>query len=284
MRESLSIGDLGTATIVLIDRASRELAQDRVLLEALRNDGKVIFLGESLADDDVLDLLRGANLDHIIGDTSVQGSELLVTSVKLLSGDLFGLEKYLSWGVRVSERQVSTYAEKRDALTAVGDHAREIGARRSIVTRIESVADELLMNALYDAPAARDGVRPVTRIQSAGGLGSMVADRAALIRFAADGNTFALSVQDEYGELKKDMILDHLARARAEGGRPQPDPRGGAGLGLYFILSTVTRFIANIDTGSRTEIVCLFDLDRLGQDTRGARSLHIFTQGEAAAA
>lgn len=286
MRESLDVGDLGKANLILIDRGCQALAQDRMLLEALRNDGKVIFLGESLADDNVIDLLRGANLDHLIGDASAPSSELLVTSVKLLSGDLFGLEKYLSWGVTVHEHAVSTYAEKRDALGSVAGHARGIGGRRSVVTRIESVADELLMNALYDAPAARDGIGAVTRIQSAGGIGSMVADRAALIRFAADGKTFALSVQDEYGELKKDMILDHLARARSEGGRPRPqnDPRSGAGLGLYFILSSVTRFIANVDTGSRTEIICLFDLDRVEENARGAQSLHIFTQDSITAA
>jgi hypothetical protein len=41
----------------------------------------------------------------------------------------------------------------------------------------------------------------------------------------------------------------------------------------------VTRFIANVDPGLRTEVVCLFDLKQGGRDSDTcARSLHVFKQ------
>jgi hypothetical protein len=258
----------GEAALLVIDQTVRRgLTQEQ--LEALARGAGLIVIGDSLENDEVVAALRGRGLDHLIADgEEPDDGELVVTSVKLLGGDIFGLEKYLSWGAKVSERHVGGYEEKREAMAEVTAYAKDVGARRPVIAKIESVVDELLMNALYDAP------------QVAGAT-----ERApdALVRWACDGRYFAVSVEDSYGALAKESILEHLARARQERGRPRassPDAEGngqGAGLGLYFILSSVTRFIANLEPGKRTEVVCLFDLKQSGREAEAcARSLHVF--------
>jgi hypothetical protein len=154
--------------------------------------------------------------------------------------------------------------------------ARDAGARRPTTARIESVVDELLMNAMYDAPAVATG----TAVPTPNRIGDQVGDADARLRWASDGRYFAVSVEDRYGALAKDVIIDHLQRARVERGRPRASAaQAGAGLGLYFILSSVTRFIANVDPGLRTEVVCLFDLKQGGRNADTcARSLHVFGQ------
>ncbi len=245
-------------------------------MDAAGDDGDIICLGDSLEDEEVVRMLRDSPLDHIISDAdALDETELVVTSVKLLSGDIFGLEKYLAWGVKVHEAAISTYEQKRVALLTVADHAKIVGARRQVIAKIESVTDELLMNAMYDAPAVSRGETP--RVPT-GGETSVEGSGNALLRYACDGRYFAVSVEDTYGGLQKEAILDHLIRARTERGRPREDThQGGAGLGLYFVLSSVTRFIANIEPGLRTEVVCLFDLRQTGRESEACtRSLHIF--------
>jgi anti-sigma regulatory factor (Ser/Thr protein kinase) len=264
----------GETALVVIDGATRRaLAPGQ--LEALAGSAGLIVLGDSIEHDDVVAMLRGRGVDHVIADADEpDDTEIVVTSVKLLSGDLFGLEKYLAWGVRVGERVVRTYEAKREAMGEVTGYAKEVGARRPVIAKIESVVDELLMNALYDAPAAAGGTRPppVT------GNNEPPPEARAVLRWACDGRYFAVSVEDAFGALRKDAIVEHLARARSERGRPRPGHEGnGAGLGLYFILSSVTRFVANIEPGKRTEVVCLFDLKQAGRDADAcARSLHVF--------
>ncbi len=265
--------------LVVLDADSRRNITPERLAELLGSSTKVVMLGESLSEDAILEALRARAFDHVISDLpDPDEEELVVTSVKVLRGDIFGLEKYLAWGVLVREREVLTYDDKRDALVDLADYARVTGARRQVVSRIESVADELLMNAMYDAPAIRFGVRPSIHERTRARLGPL-GDQPALLRFAADGRWLAVSVHDNYGELRKEAILDNLARARAERGSPQTDPSGrGAGLGLYFILASVTRFIANVCPGHATEVICLFDLKATGRDQEAcARSLHVFT-------
>ncbi|ACY17925.1 hypothetical protein [Haliangium ochraceum] len=266
------------ADITIVDRDCR-IGEGDPLHAAAEQEGQIIVVGQSLQEDDVLTLLRGRSLNHIIGNPADHDAhELLVTSAKILSGDIFGLDKYLAWGGSMSERLVGGYQDKRSALRDIAEYARNIGARRQLVSKIESVTDELLMNALYDAPALRYGSRRTGARGDDDAVPSLPQERARLC-FANDERYFGVSVQDNYGELHKDTIIDHLLRARAERGQPRTtkSPTGGAGLGLYFIFAATTRFIANIEPGVRTEVICLFDLRQ--DETRshsGARSFHFF--------
>jgi hypothetical protein len=276
-RESLEGDDLGAGVILFLDSDHRSSAEIPRLMQIIGEHGRIVIVGDSLADMSSIELLRHRRLDHMISEDTPDEVELVVTAGKLLSGDIFGLEKYMSWGVTVTEAEVSTYEHKRAALLDVARMAETLGARRQLVTKIEGTADELLMNALYDAPAARG--MPNEQFRRDVRTGNVPLDLnggTALLRYACDGRHFAVSVLDRYGALDKQTILESVLRARNERGRPRD--RGGAGLGLYFVLSSVTRFIVNIEPDRRTEVVCLFDLRERGKDAESwARSLHIFT-------
>jgi anti-sigma regulatory factor (Ser/Thr protein kinase) len=239
--------------LVFVDSEARRGLADQL---ARWPTSSVVVLGDSLDDDGVLDLLR-RTATHVIADADE--AELVATSVKVLTGDLFGIDKYLTWGARTDERAIADYTDKRAAVRAVAEFARQAGARRTLIARIESAVDELLMNALYDAPG--DDGEPFH----------------ATLRYGADGRVLAVSVEDRYGALARDHIVDHVTRARRERGRPRDTDDGGAGLGLYFVVAHATRIVANIEPGRRTEMICLFDLREHGRDAAGcARSLHVF--------
>jgi hypothetical protein len=274
-RESLHDGALAPDVILFIDHGDGDGAALTALTRTIGDRARVVMLGGSLGDGELVSLLREHALDHVISDRGTPDElELAVTSAKLHSGDIFGLEKYLAWGAAVMEIEVASYDEKCAALDQLGRMAERVGARRRLMNRIQSTADELLMNALYDAPAAARARLPESsqriRLPPAPG---------ALLRYACDGRYMAVSVLDRFGALDKRAVLDSFLRARADLGRPRPE--GGAGLGLYFVLSSVTRFIVNVQPGLLTEVVCLFDLRESGRDAAGwARSLHVFTAAD----
>jgi anti-sigma regulatory factor (Ser/Thr protein kinase) len=187
-----------------------------------------------------------------------------------VTGDLFGLEKYLAPGSAIGERNVANSAEKRAAVTQVTTWAESVGARRPILHRVGLVIDELLMNALYDAPRESGVARD--------------SEQRAILRWGHDDRVLAVSVADSYGSLRQRDVIDHVRRARQDGGRPNQasadDPGEGAGLGLYLVLANVASLIYNVSPGRKTEVVCLFDLARASQRavTSGVRSLHVFQQ------
>jgi hypothetical protein len=188
-----------------------------------------------------------------------------------VTGDLFGLEKYLAPGTVVGERAIADDTDKRRAIAEVCAWAESVGARRPVVHRIASVVDELLMNALIDAPRES---RP-----------SLVPGGRALLRWACDERVVAISVGDEFGALRQRDVIDNVRRARGERGRPLRDGDGasGAGLGLYLVLANVASLVVNVEPGRRTEVVCLFDLARRERRAveSGVRSLHVFSSSAA---
>ncbi|MBI5481051.1 MAG: hypothetical protein HY906_19490 [Deltaproteobacteria bacterium] len=264
-----------SADLIIVDDAGHREGLVS-FLERVGTAAKVMLLGDPEA---FIELLRQEGCDHLIGrDGDPEEDEIVVTSVKLLRGDLFGVEKYLTWGVPIHRREIGSYDEKRVAIREVTELAREMGCRRQLVARVETVTDELLMNALYDAPASRFGSRPLFQGKGRPGAGP-VTDQVAELRFGCDGRYFAVAVRDSFGELRKSAILDHLQRARDERGLPRVvgEEGGGGGLGLYFILNSVSRFIANIQPGQQTEVICLFDLRGGARDYfYRAKSLSIF--------
>ena len=255
--------DLTGAVLLVVDRATRVAAGD-----SLRDASvPVVVVGDDLDDDGLITLMLEAPVSHLVGDP--HGADLGITSEKLVSGDLFGLEKYLAPGSKIGERVVANDSEKRLVIGEVCAWAEAIGARTPVVHRLASVVDELLMNALHDAP--RESKPRIARDPEA-------LDKRAVLRWACDGENIAISVGDAFGALRQRDVIDHVRRARDERGRPELDEHG-AGLGLYLVLANVASLIVNVDPGRRTEVVCLFD--RSAGDRRaiesGVRSLHVFT-------
>jgi anti-sigma regulatory factor (Ser/Thr protein kinase) len=258
----------GEVALFVVDRDTGCDAQDD-----LRGHGApVVLVGNDLGDDGMMSLMLEAPFSHLVRDPADR--QLGITSEKLVSGDLFGLEKYLAKSAGVGERVVSSDLEKRAAMQEVAAWAEAIGARRPIVHRISTVIDELLMNALHDAPRES---KPVLSLDDTTDM-----RRRAVLRWGADETTIAISVSDPFGALRQRDVIDHVRRARDERGRPVQatldDP--GAGLGLYLVLANVASLIVNVDPGQRTEVVCLFDRARHGARavTSGVRSLHVFHQ------
>jgi hypothetical protein len=245
--------DTGGVALVVVDRAARLAAGDGLGAVA----APVVVVGDDLEDDGLIAAMLDAPVSHAVADPADR--DLGITSAKLASGDLFGLEKYLAPGAAVGECSVASEHDKRHATAAVSAWAEAIGARRPLVHRIASTADELMMNALYDTPAAG-------------------APRAVL-RWGADDRAIAISVGDAFGALRQRDVIDHIRRARSERGRPLPARAvpGGAGIGLYLVLGNVASLIVNVETGKRTEVVCLFDRTSPGRPAAPcARSLHVF--------
>jgi len=238
--------ELRDLALLVVDRATREGAGAR-----LREPGlpPVVVVADDLDDDGLITLMLETAVSHLVEDPADR--DLGITSEKLVTGDLFGLEKYVA-GAAIGERAVACDADKRAAMDEVCAWAEARGARRPVVHRLASVVDELLMNALRES-------------------------RRALLRWAADGQAIAISVGDGAGRIQRRDVIDNVRRARAERGRPL-DTDAGAGIGLYLVLANVASLIVNIEPGRRTEVVCLFDIAAPGRRAvpRRARSLHVF--------
>ena len=143
-----SLEDTENVALIVVDRAARQAAGD-----ALRTLGApVVVVGDDLDDDSLIALMLESSVSHLVTDP--RDRDLGITTEKLASGDVFGLEKYVSAGTQVHERIVrGDIHTTRRAADEVCAFAEAVGARRPTLHRIANVVDELLMNALRETPA-----------------------------------------------------------------------------------------------------------------------------------
>ena len=216
-------------------------------------------------------------VEHIISrdsdDKNATIRYVLTALGKLLNKDIFGVEKYLTWGVEVQKRMV-THSGQREALREeLFEYFKKIGVRTSVLDRVNTATEEMLMNAIYDAPVDSKGnalFNHLTRKEE------VVLDthQQSQLRYGSDGMLLAVSVVDPFGALPRDVIIDYLLSCYNGVAGSLNTQKGGAGRGLHQIIENSDLTIFNVKKGVRTEVICLFNLD--GQKRESQPSFHYF--------
>jgi DNA-binding response OmpR family regulator len=185
--------------------------------------------------------------------------EIISTTRKLLSGDIFGLEKYLSWGSAVHQRTLSDSEARHGVLEHIDSLCNACGIRRRIASQIQTVTDELMMNAMWDAPVDADGHARYGHRKRGERL-LLEQSEHVTVGYGHDASTFAVSVRDRFGRLEYDRAVRYLINCFARGKNQINQGSGGAGLGLYMAFNAVSSFVINVAPGHCTEVVGLFNL------------------------
>jgi hypothetical protein len=188
------------------------------------------------------------------------------------------LQELLTWGATtVKYRPCSSY--ERDLVAAeVRVLVERTGASTRLCQRIDEVAHELLMNAMYDAPVDHYGnhVYAMDRKQDI----SLAEDEIPTFRFATDGVFAGLQVVDRFGRLLRRHVLEGITRGRsaADGASGFLDTSaGGAGLGFFRIHTNATATLVDVSPLHHTSVTTLFDLDIQPREARVVpSSLHLF--------
>jgi hypothetical protein len=232
-----------------------------------------ILEGESLTRK--IELLRDERVCSLFcHDDRFNDDEFIASATKALRGDVFGLQKYFPWGVTTYSMVVKNYEQKSRAIQIIMEYAREAGLRGPVRDRVQLVSDELMMNALYHAPVDEQGnerYRSISRKE----LASLEEVEPIEIHYGCSGRYFGISVRDGGGSLTRKKALEYLMRAKQDTAVIE-NKATGAGLGLLSVLRSVSKLVFNLDPGSSTEVIALFDMDLIAEGKVGARSLHIF--------
>ena len=232
---------------------------------------------------DYLALLEARpHLRNIIAknEDPLEPDELIITAEKLLRQDLFGLHKYLLWGVEPFRIEIRDSRRKADYVQEVSTYATSLGCNDRVVELVETVVDELVTNAIYHAPRTADGQPKYARVSRRDPV-VLADDEVGHLEFACDGDYIAIAQGDPFGALTQETVVSYLNRCLVHGPEPLGDSSGGAGIGLYRVFQSLSKFIINLDPGRRTEVVCLLDL-RLSMKRfrQAAKSFHIFIRDQ----
>jgi hypothetical protein len=211
--------------------------------------------------DELGSLLEQGNLSFLMANPMPLLAEELSTTVQKLSHrDLFGLEKYLTWGVEIRELGLADAQQRRSLVSEVADDVRRAQLGPRTLAAATLIADELLSNAVFNAPVDAQGshihagdVRTDARPLSS------ARDRVVL-RYACDARYLALEVNDEYGSLDRATILRFLTKASSRSRDKVSMTTRGAGIGLATVYGSCNHLVFNLEPGKRTQVIALIDV------------------------
>lgn len=207
------------------------------------------------------------------GDRSFTVRSLLTTLTKVLNRNLFGMEKYLSWGAEVQTKVVKNSKEREPLKEEMVEHFKKSGIRNSVLDRVNMVTEELLMNAIYDAPTDAQGQSLFNHMSRKTEI-NLEKHQESTLKYAFDGTMVAVSVEDPFGALTKEIIIQYLESCYHGRAGTLNANKGGAGRGLHQIIENSDLTIFNVKKGVKTEVISLFSLETGRKDHQP--SFHYF--------
>jgi anti-sigma regulatory factor (Ser/Thr protein kinase) len=267
--------DLVVANYDLLSDAQR--ARLLAHLEQPQPNTRVLFVSAGRCRDDFGPLFGRHVLTNLLAQNGqVNPTDLIVTVQKIIRGEIFGLEKYFIWGVRPTSFRVNRSSDKRRLLEAVEGYAQAMALPKRLVAQCRTIVDELLTNAIYNAPRDANGRERYAHCSRAEDI---VLDHGEEIevRFCSDGRRLGIAAIDPFGSLTREQLLDYLGRCFRKGEDQIDEKQGGAGLGLYYIFGAVSHLVANISPGRCTELIGLVNIHDSYRDfAMDGKSFNIF--------
>jgi hypothetical protein len=190
-----------------------------------------------------------------------------------------GVQPYLIQGFSTTETIVRSSGDKEVALEAVMELAAALELSDEKKRRIEVATEELLLNAIYDAPRDGDGRALHAGLDRRTPV-ALAAGHEVQLRYGCDGRNFVVSVADRFGALDRGAIVRSLSKlVDPKGARPTPGT-SGAGLGLMLTYTAANQLVAHAVPGRFTEVTAVMHVSGSNRTAlaRGS-ALHLYLAG-----
>lgn len=172
-------------------------------------------------------------------------------------GRAFGLASLLKPGTKIQTVSLASSTQKNEAIEAVKFYLVSAKFQARMATLIANAVDELLLNAIFDAPIDELG-KPIYARTARATVIKLEEKSAVEMQLAFDGEQVAIMVADRYGSLDKERLLTHLSKFYGEENYQLKTNTAGAGLGLATVFRSGGSFFFASENGVRTETTVFF--------------------------
>ncbi|MFN0246495.1 MAG: hypothetical protein ACKV2T_06280 [Kofleriaceae bacterium] len=252
--------------LVVVDAAivrSPHVAEFIVLARSRGAEACMTLLGAAAADQVPHILNMGAVTNLLVHPMPILAEELTITAEKLIRNDIFGAEKYLLWGTDIQEKIITRASQRSEVVHALSAEIKSRGQSARVASMAMLVADELISNAIHNAPRDEHGVyyrRELPRDQEL----ELDARHQITYRWACDARYLAVEVTDSFGSLDRETILAALAKSNVR------ETGEGAGMGISLAYRSCDHLVFNLAPDRSTQIIGLIDVRFAPAGTTGA--------------
>jgi len=274
--EDPSALDVSSADAICADTFDADLVAERVRGKpGLRG---VLWTAEPIKRS-LRHMIEAEGINHVLGRKDFESAprpwEILMVARRLVSAAAPPLGAFVHWGHQALELAVRSTAERDQAVASIQAFAGSLQIPKRLVEMFGELAHELIMNALYDAPADAHGWAKYAGDRKADV--QLTETERPTVRVATDGTALVIQVRDPFGRLERRHVFDGLARGLAGGELDRSG--GGAGLGMMVCHNASGAMFFDVVAGKHTEVTALVELDMNLREMRTqAKSLHFWSR------
>jgi hypothetical protein len=276
----------GIPLTTTLSKNPKELESSVLLVDASTEAAYRKF--EELMSTSLLDL---TNPVHFIGSSSLHNSTYLAkkhlfgnylvrdnknTTIaathygKILKASLdynsFGLRQFLDES-KIHTFNFNSTRQKEDVQNSVLQKLNDWGFNGRMSQIILTGLDELLMNAMFDAPVNEDGVA-IYEVTPRNTTLDLKLKSAVKLSFGCDDTHVFFSVSDNFGSLHRLRLLSYLSKMQAAAPYIVKEDTAGAGIGISMIhLSGGSLFFVS-KAQEKTEVFLMFKKSKSFTDFR----------------
>ena len=261
-------------SLVVVDGSAVVSQRASEFLAVARTRGAeacMTLLGGTHADQVPHILGMGAITNLLVHAMPVLAEELTITVQKLIRNDLFGAEKYLLWGTDLATTTITRASQRAELIAEIDEQVRARGQSARVASMAMLVADELISNAVHNAPVDGAGTHYRKELPRDQEL-ELDADHEILVRWGCDARYLAIEVTDPFGSLDRDTILAALAKNDVR------ESGSGAGMGVALAYRSCDHLVFNLAPGKRTQIIALIDVRYPPTERLPASSYNVFVE------
>jgi len=250
------------------------------VVAALRESGaRALVMSAGLTRGDYASLFASGLLLNLVAcqDGLPRRPDLEVVAARLLGVQVAeGLAAWLPAGAELRRFSLRRASERERLFSEVEAFTAELGLGSRFASLYRAAADELVTNALFNAPVDGAGASRFAHVNRAEEI-ELGPREAVDVVLARGGALVGISVRDSFGSLSPATLTGQLARCFARDERQVADKPGGAGLGLYVVLDASSHLVVDIAPGRATEFVVLLDVSGTYKDfAQRSKSFNVF--------
>jgi hypothetical protein len=268
--EAAAILDADEPVATFVDVSSRELYQEfeAAIQESIGlfsekiNAGAIHFIS-SLSLDQVEFLVQSPLFGNYVlrnyHDMKVSGARYgRIIRAGLRSEKAFGLENFLAEGTKIQTVKLVQASQKQGAVEAVRKFLGSANFPARATSVVANAVDEILMNAIFDAPVDHTGRQLHGSLARTTEL--KLEDKSSVeMQVGFDGHLVGITAIDHFGSLDKQRLLSHLAKIYSTEEYKVRTAVAGAGIGLASVFKSGGSFFFASESHLRTEVTVFFE-------------------------
>ncbi|MGK5082586.1 hypothetical protein WDW37_04710 [Bdellovibrionota bacterium FG-1] len=255
-------------TVILCDTSSEaqylaleSAIQDTVGLFSEQINANLIFFLSSENIEKVQYLVQSPLFGNYImrnyGDLKDAGAHCGRIVKAAIGERSFGLKALLKDSSKIQVIKLEMTNQKQEAVEAVKNYLMAAKFQVRMATVIANAVDELLMNAMFDAPTDELG-RPIFSGTSRAASIKLEGKHGVEMQVGYDGQYVGIMAVDHFGSLDKNRLLGHISKIYTEEEYKVKSTVAGAGIGLARVFRSGGSFLFMSEARVRTEVTVFF--------------------------